>query len=440
MSENITLLKDESLGGVMREYREVKRKASVGERVKMTKSGIKLKAGEVYTVPKVAEIHENGIGFLHDGWGTGPAGEYVALEPTEILVIDGARYRMVDRKAAVGERVIIASTATGSGSGGGEFFRVGDIATSLGGEDWFDFNVNKIVNGDGKWSVAEFAYRVLEPVRGAYETAPELSARPTLLSSRPAPEQAAENIAALAARVSGLEAQVNEMAAQVQAVIEAGNPAELSFSEDDVEAASKVVTAPKSPQQIRDEIVERAKADVKALSKTHWCGNGDVVYARGIALYSAEFVVNRDKRTVACVLRLYGTKIVSYRGIAKCAPNDVFNAHLGKSIALHRALGLEVPAEYLSVPNPEEVRVGDVVEILGNFTEGICHYYDLGDIGKVIRAEDGEVRVRGVDTKDMRRSKSGYCQIVSTPDVHIIDDSRMSESEDHAAARKEVAA
>lgn len=36
MLSNITVLPDESLGGIKREYREVKRKAVTGERIKIT--------------------------------------------------------------------------------------------------------------------------------------------------------------------------------------------------------------------------------------------------------------------------------------------------------------------------------------------------------------------------------------------------------------------
>src|SRR5699024_11680223 len=49
------------------------------------------------------------------------------------------------------------------------------------------------------------------------------------------------------------------------------------------------------------------------------------------------------------------------RGIAKCDPSDCFNVHIGKAIALRRALEVEVPDEYLNTPQPTEVRVGDIV-------------------------------------------------------------------------------
>ncbi|QAW54958.1 hypothetical protein [Bacillus subtilis] len=114
-------------------------------------------------------------------------------------------------------------------------------------------------------------------------------------------------------------------------------------------------------QARRDEIVEQAKADVEELSNY---GNGvwhetDVFMK---ATCKVEFVVNRDKRTVVALLRGVRTRNVYARGIAKAAPSDCFNVHIGKAIALRRALGLAVPDEYLNAPQPTEVRVGDVVE------------------------------------------------------------------------------
>lgn len=109
----------------------------------------------------------------------------------------------------------------------------------------------------------------------------------------------------------------------------------------------------KTAQERRDEIVERAKADVEKLSNRHqrsqYCG------------YSVEFRVNNEKRTIVVLLKGVNTGIVYTRGIAKAAPSDCFNEHIGKAIALHRALGLEVPDEYLNAPQPTEVRVGDIV-------------------------------------------------------------------------------
>ncbi|MCP1459507.1 hypothetical protein [Bacillus amyloliquefaciens] len=116
----------------------------------------------------------------------------------------------------------------------------------------------------------------------------------------------------------------------------------------------------KTAQARRDEIVKQAKADVWELTK-----NGDGVRYKLDAFYHAscevEFVVNRHKRTVVVLLKGIRTREVYARGIAKAVPDDCFNVHIGKAIALRRALGLAVPNQYLNAPKPTDVRVGDVV-------------------------------------------------------------------------------
>ncbi|WP_145956751.1 hypothetical protein [Bacillus velezensis] len=105
-----------------------------------------------------------------------------------------------------------------------------------------------------------------------------------------------------------------------------------------------------SAQARRDEIVEQAKADAEELvmdNTSEWCG--------------IDFIVNRNKRTVVALIKGEYTSEVFARGIAKAAPDDCFNVHIGKAVALRRALGLAVPDEYLNAPQPTEVRVGDVV-------------------------------------------------------------------------------
>ncbi|WP_395894865.1 hypothetical protein ACH2FV_19710 (plasmid) [Bacillus safensis subsp. safensis] len=109
----------------------------------------------------------------------------------------------------------------------------------------------------------------------------------------------------------------------------------------------------RSDQQKRDDIVEKAKYYNESISLNDVNSNG--------VLYSHEFIVNVEKRTVVVLRRSPGTTKIHSKGVAKCSPNDCFNAHIGKAIALLRALGLEVPYEFLNVPNPTEVRVGDVI-------------------------------------------------------------------------------
>jgi hypothetical protein len=109
-------------------------------------------------------------------------------------------------------------------------------------------------------------------------------------------------------------------------------------------------------QKTRDDIIEMANRDVV-----------DLIY--GYKQYhfnfDEQFVVNREKRTVVALLKDPTFKGVFARGIAKCHPDDCFNVHIGRAIALRRALGLEVPNEYLNAPQPTEVRVGDIIEYKG---------------------------------------------------------------------------
>lgn len=74
-----------------------------------------------------------------------------------------------------------------------------------------------------------------------------------------------------------------------------------------------------------------------------------------------DFVVNTEKRTVVAIGRGIRTKIVHNKAIAKCNPNDVFNANIGKAIALGRLMGKDI-TEFTSVPNPEDFAVGQIIE------------------------------------------------------------------------------
>ncbi len=126
-------------------------------------------------------------------------------------------------------------------------------------------------------------------------------------------------------------------------------------------------------QEKRDRIVEQAKKDIKELREyinmANFIGEAYRVKSTQIinnengldAACNVEFIVNKKKRTVVALMRGVKSKTLYVRGIAKAHPNDCFNVHIGKVIALRRALGLEVPDEYLNAPQPTEVRVGDVV-------------------------------------------------------------------------------
>ena len=387
-SANITVLPDESLGGVEREYREVKRKARVGETVKYVWPGEEPHYDVVTRVDGEGGVRIRRKYIDSDGDEViGYAKEaYVVLEPTDIIRIDGKRFRMVDRKAAVGERVIVAVSEdirmpVGAVGTCGESGRYADGSISA------DMDNGRNVFIDCAYE----EYRVLEPVAG------ELSAQPPL-------DQAAATIGALQAQIQALELRVAAL--------------------EPIKTAAKFNDAPraKSAQDIRDAVVERAKADVKALLAI---GRDDHRYLSGESpfhgnWYGVDFAINRERRSVtALVFEINGFTYerVSANpdavGRAKCAPTDVFNAHIGRAIALRRALGLEVPAEYMSVPNPEEPRVGDVVET----------YLNDGDLHMTFKI----VGMRGNKLYDTLREYTadlGYSSWDPEYGDRIIDDSR----------------
>ncbi|MEH6872731.1 hypothetical protein [Bacillus safensis] len=173
----------------------------------------------------------------------------------------------------------------------------------------------------------------------------------------------------------------------------------------DAEIEAAHGTDEKSDQQKRDDIVEKAKKDIVSLSNQHG------LYYASKRYLGNEFIVNAEKRVVVSLLRQVSTGQVVGKGITKCAPDDCFNAHIGKAIALRRALGLEVPTEYLNVPQPTEVRVGDVIR--GVYTGGKTTYER-----KIVKIEGGRY------TYD-----SGGFDYIEETDLVIIDDSRVGEGE-----------
>lgn len=140
------------------------------------------------------------------------------------------------------------------------------------------------------------------------------------------------------------------------------------YEQGKMDAEMEAGNALETAQEQRDRIVEQAKEDVRKLVDDAYGGEGhdtgELPAVAYIGHVTTEFSVNKEKRTVVALLRYkYITDgVVRLKGIAKCAPDDCFNVHIGKAIALRRALGLDVPSEYMDAPQPTEVRVGDVVK------------------------------------------------------------------------------
>lgn len=354
LDEKITVLADETLGGVKREYREVKREARVGERIKTLGHGyVFFREGDIGVV---TALFGGGVvlaNFRTGKWCVGynePG--YVVLEPSDIIHVDGGRYRMEERKANIGERVIVISPEENATYDyqKGSILRV-DVVWST-------------VNGVrcGKNSLYHREYRVLVPLNSETNTP---------LSEKSPTDQQAEIIANLTARLAEAERKIERLTSDVRIAREDVVLLEEGLAKEIDELKRKVNDKSADIVITRDGVIEKAKADVADLAK--FAGT-QVPNARhrlafwphvdGKESYTpldrVEFVVNREKRTVTALIRSNSGGVWA-RGIAKCAPGDVFNTHIGRAIALRRALGLNVPEEYKNVPQPTEPRIGDIV-------------------------------------------------------------------------------
>lgn len=147
--------------------------------------------------------------------------------------------------------------------------------------------------------------------------------------------------------------------------------------------------AHKSAQARRDEIVEQAKADVERLKENNI----------RLRTFNISLEVNRKDRSVEAIAKRPKSNRAFY-GIAKAVPDDCFNVHIGKAIALRRALGLKVPDEYLNAPQPTEVRVGDVVRhrtlnyinVVDDVESGVMRYTN-GEYDFIYAVERGRINI-----------------------------------------------
>jgi hypothetical protein len=191
---NVHVLPDENLDGVLREYVEVDRIARVGDYV--TKDGYIRKVSSRDTLfgdtIEFDEYYKDEAGDDVCGWADG---YYKTLEPTDIVHIDGARYRIVDRKAKEGDKIIIVK-----GFEYHDWFKIGETAiveeVDNIGNVYADFNENK----RGEWCVGRNYYRVLEPVEPAEEGDDVLTVDETEAS-----KSVLDLLANLAQRVTELE-------------------------------------------------------------------------------------------------------------------------------------------------------------------------------------------------------------------------------------------
>ena len=148
-------------------------------------------------------------------------------------------------------------------------------------------------------------------------------------------------------RMAELESRIAELERQV---------AELTTKKFVATAQSESLM---TPNQQRKATIERARAFVADLTERAQSGKLNAEGNKYFRLYRTipELHVNKDKRVVTALVKGAGSSKIYAKGIAKCAPDDVFNADIGKAIALGRALGLDV-SQFENAPKPTEVVVG----------------------------------------------------------------------------------
>ncbi|UKS30184.1 hypothetical protein LOZ80_15080 [Paenibacillus sp. HWE-109] len=312
----------------------------------------------------------------------------------QITVIDGVKYREVSRKADVGERIKV----TGDGSG---YYKIGDLAEVI-RESSVDVYANlrrsETFHGDGYWYVRHEHYVVLEPLTC---TEPSADIRAQI-------DGLTQTVASLTLRVTELERKQS-----------------AKFSV----LAKQLDDAMRAPFKTRDGIVEQAKKDVAELERSSRDVSGKTIsfwpkvidgIMDWIPMQRVEYVINREKRTVVALIKYlpnFNDGEIYARGKARCAPDDCFNAHIGKAIALRRALGLTVPDEYINVPQPESVCVGDIVDTY----DGDREFHMRITVRGVETDSDGEIQLdhAGCDGKGYT-----YTSFDVEYGDRIIDDSR----------------
>ncbi|MFC8958291.1 hypothetical protein ACFTXL_01215 [Bacillus subtilis] len=195
----IHVLADETLGGIKREYVEVDRKAEVGERIIIVKADCQseYRNGDMAFVSRfvkddsrlgyyVESILANGQSIaLYDR-------EYHVLEPTDIVRIGGQRYELTDRKAEVGEKVVVVDDEDSSEEFGS--FRIGEVGTveSYSSDDMhYGIYANVRVSDERDIPLYSHEYRVLVPAEAE--------------ADEPQPADLIDVVSNLAARVADLE-------------------------------------------------------------------------------------------------------------------------------------------------------------------------------------------------------------------------------------------
>lgn len=176
-----------------------------------------------------------------------------------------------------------------------------------------------------------------------------------------------------------------------------------------VHVETEEVVVPDNP---RKTVIENAKTN---LSNKY--GSGRYIQV-GPYCTKPEFIINEEKQTVVVLLHGVSTGKVRAKGKAKASHGDVFNVHIGKAIAMAKALGKSIPDEFINAPQPERAEVGmrtraqssgDIYEL----TKRAPQYDGFNGYGRAFHHDGGTVMWIGenqidiIDDSNASYSKGG---------------------------------
>ncbi|WP_054767300.1 hypothetical protein [Lysinibacillus parviboronicapiens] len=152
---------------------------------------------------------------------------------------------------------------------------------------------------------------------------------------------------------------------------------------------------PLTPNQQRAAIIEKAKNFVEdckdKLFVSRDLDSGKLTEHKNIykvselnskadfTICDCEFITNVAKRTIVALLKAKKSRRIVARCIAKCNTSDVYNEHIGKAIALGRALGLDI-SEFEQAVQPTELVVGQIIYFTNEHGSSI--HYRIDEINK----------------------------------------------------------
>lgn len=240
----------------------------------------------------------------------------------------------------------------------GDKVRILDVENIIGGEThWDNGDIVKVTKAEGRIWLERKKTKPSpqKPFLHDYELQyiELVSPKPTKNQRLTSAEQA----------ISTLEQKVEAMQAEIDALKAAQKLDEVA----ETFGIKRQHAAPKStPNEQRKAIIDEAKAFVENAQKRDYRVRSTPAitsFQKSVFFGQTDelvFHVNAEKRTVVAIIRTISGKHLVHKGIAKCAPDDVFNEHIGKAIALGRALGLDVE-RFEKAVQPSEVVVGMVV-------------------------------------------------------------------------------